>query len=373
MLGIGLAVVGIALIAMFGWRWWTDGRFEESTDNAYLRADTTVISPQVAGNVAEVLVEDNQWVEAGQVLLRIDDADYRARRDQVRAGVAAAEAMLGNLDARLALQRALLRQAEAEVAAAEASLVFARREDERAQALLRRGVGTRQRAEQAEAVLRERSAALDAAQALRAAESKRLGVLESERRQIEADLARARAALELAEIELARTVIHAPLAGMVGNRAVRVGQHVQPGRQLLALVPLQAVYVVANYKETQVEHFRPGLPARIEVDAFPGAEIAGRIDSLAPATGAEFSILPPENATGNFTKIVQRVPVKIRLEPEAARAWAGRLRPGLSVVATVRTAAGEAAAEMTAGQAAPDQAVSGGPVRSAPALLARLP
>lgn len=362
-LGIGLAVLIVALAALFGWRWWESGRFEETTDNAYLRADTTVISPQVAGNVAEVLVEDNQWVEEAQVLLRIDDADYRARRDQAQAGIEAVEAALGNLDARLALQQTVLRQVAAEVAAAEANLAFARRENERAQALLRKGVGTRQRAEQAETALRERNAALEAAEALRAAENRRLGVLGSERRQIEADLARARTALELAKIDLARTVIRAPLAGVVGNRAVRVGQHVQPGRQLLALVPLQAVYVVANYKETQVEHFRPGLPARIEVDAFPGAEIAGHIDSLAPATGAEFSILPPENATGNFTKIVQRVPVKIRLEPEAARAWAGRLRPGLSVVATVRTEAGDGAADEIAARA---------PTQGAAGLLARL-
>ncbi|CAH2604511.1 HlyD family secretion protein [Rhodovastum atsumiense] len=320
----------------YGWHWWQVGRFIRSTDDAYLQADAAIISPRVEGYVRHVAITDNQQVRAGDVLFVLDDRDYRARRDQARAAAAAATAAIGHLDAEMRQQRSMIAQAEAAIGSAVAERDRARLDQARYRALARDQAASRQAAERAEADLLKAEAALIRAQAAAGSERDRMPVLATARAQAEAQREGAAAALRLAEINLEDTVIRAPNDGVVGNRAAQLGQFVKPGSQLVTLVPLQSLYVTANFKETQLEHMRPGQPARIAVDAFPAHDLRGSVESFAPGTGAQFSLLPPENATGNFTKIVQRVPVRIRLDGAPAD-LAGRIRPGLSVVVAVDT------------------------------------
>jgi membrane fusion protein (multidrug efflux system) len=334
---LGAAVVaGVAAAAQFGYRYWTVGQYLESTDDAYVKADYTTVAPKVSGYVAEVLVRDNQPVTAGQVLARIDDRDFRAALAQARADVEAAQAAVRNFDAQLALQQSVIDQQKANIAAAQASLKFARQDHARYQDLMKTGYGTVQRFQRAEATLRESAAELQRDRAGLVAAEKRVAVLTTDRAKAEAQRDRAKAVARQAELNLSYTVIAAPVDGTVGARALRVGQFVQAGTQLMAVVPLHAVYVVANFKETQLTHLRAGQPVRIAVDGFPGVTLRGHVDSLSPASGLEFALLPPDNATGNFTKIVQRIPVKIRLDDDGL---AGLLRPGMSVEPTVDTKA----------------------------------
>lgn len=333
LLGVAL-VAGVAAASDYGYRYWTVDRFLESTDDAYVKADFTTVAPKVSGYIAEVLVGDNARVEAGQVLARIDDRDLRTALDQARAAAAAADAAIGNLDAQSVLQRSVIEQQKADIAAAIASLKFARADHARYQNLMKRGSGTVQRAEQAEATLRERTAGLRHDQAALAAAEAKLDVLATARVEAVAGRDRAQAAVHQAELNLSYATITAPVAGTVGARSLRVGQYVQAGTQLMAVVPLDAVYVVANYKETQLTHVRSGQPVEIRIDGFPDAPLTGRVDSLAPASGLEFALLPPDNATGNFTKIVQRVPVRIVLDRNTL---AGLLRPGMSVEPVIDT------------------------------------
>ncbi|MBV8535750.1 MAG: HlyD family secretion protein [Alphaproteobacteria bacterium] len=334
---LALAVtLGVAGAADLGYDYLTTGRYLVSTDDAYVKADSTIIAPKVSGYVSEVLVADNEKVKAGQPLARIDDRDFRAALRQAQADVAASEAAVKNLNAQIELQAPLIAQQAAEVDAAEANLNFAQQERARYDELMKSGSGTVQRAQQTDAALRAQSAQLRQSKEGLLAASKRIDVLTTQRDQAAAQFDHARAVEAQAALNLSYTEITAPVDGTVGARALRVGQFVQAGTQLMAVVPLDQVYVVANFKETQLTHVRGGEPVEIEVDGFRGTRLKGHVDSLSPASGLEFALLPPDNATGNFTKIVQRVPVKIVLDDSRLT---GLLRPGMSVEPTVNTKA----------------------------------
>lgn len=318
-----------------GWHWWSVARFQEATDNAYVEADITMISPRVEGHVASVEVVENQMVQAGEVLVRLDDRDLMAKVDQARARRDAAVAAIANIDSRLTLEAALIRQADANVAAAQAEQRRAGADAQRYGALAKSEFASQQKLATTQADAQKAGAALAKAQAALTAERDQVSVLSTERTKAQAALEEADAALELARNDLDKSVIRAPIAGVVGSSGARVGQFVKAGSQLMALVPVQDAYVTANFKETQIGQLRVGQPVELVIDAYPGQVVTGRIDSLSPASGAQFSLLPPENATGNFTKIVQRVPVRIALPKEGP--LAGRLRPGLSVEVSVDT------------------------------------
>ena len=331
---LSLAALGAAGTLLFSYHYWTAGRFEVSTDDAYVKADYTVVAPKVPGYIAEVLVRDNQRVRAGQVLARIDERDFRAALEQAQADLAAADATIGNINAQIAMQQAVVEQQQANIAAADAALGFAQKDDDRYQRLMAAGAGTIQRAQQAKTAVREDVAAVARDRAALLASQRQINVLTTERSKAVAQREHNRAVVEQARLNLSYTVIRAPVNGTVGARSVRVGQLVQAGTQLMAVVPLHAVYVVANFKETQLTRIRNGQPVDIEVDGFPGHSLKGHVDSLSPASGLEFALLPPDNATGNFTKIVQRIPVRIALDNDTL---AGMLRPGMSVEPTIDT------------------------------------
>jgi membrane fusion protein, multidrug efflux system len=334
-LALALALLaGTAGGAYYGHDYWTNGRYLQSTDDAYVKADSTIVAPKVSGYIAQVLVGDNQPVKAGQLLARIDDRDFRAALNQAHADVAAADASVRNLNAQIELQGSLIQQQAAAVEATEASLKFAREEQARYDGLMKTGSGTIQRAQQTDAALREQTALLVREKSGLSAANIKVEVLATERAKAVAQLERARAVEQQATLNLSYTEIKAPIDGTVGARSLRVGQFVQAGTQLMAVVPLDAVYVVANFKETQLTHVRNGQPVEVEIDGFHGTRLKGHVDSLSPASGLEFALLPPDNATGNFTKIVQRVPVKIVLDDHSLK---GLLRPGMSAGPTVNT------------------------------------
>ena len=328
--------LGVAAAAGFGHYYLSTGRYLETTDDAYVKADSTVIAPKVSGYIAQVLVNDNQPVTTGQLLAKIDDRDFRAALSQARADVAAAEAAVRNLDAQIALQQPIIEQGTADVAAAGANLKFAQEEQSRYDGLMKTGSGTVQRAQQTDAALRASNAQLQRAKAGLLAAERKVDVLTTQRAQAVAQRDRASAVEQQAALNLSYTAVTAPVDGTVGARSLRVGQFVQAGTQLMAVVPLDAVYVVANFKETQLTHVRSGQPVELTIDGFHGTRLRGHVDSLSPASGLEFALLPPDNATGNFTKIVQRVPVKIVLDHNNL---AGLLRPGMSAQPTVNTKA----------------------------------
>ncbi|MGY3620740.1 HlyD family secretion protein [Bradyrhizobium sp. USDA 10063] len=351
-----VAMLGVAGIADFGYDYLTTGRYLESTDDAYVKADSTIVSPKVSGYIAQVLVGDNQPVKAGQLLAEIDDRDFRAALAQAHADVEAAEAAVRNLDAQLALQQPIIEQGTADVAAAEANLKFAQEEQARYEGLMKSGSGTVQRAQQTDAALRASNAQLQHSKSGLLAAQRKVDVLTTDRAKAVAQLDRARAMEQQASLNLSYTRITAPVDGTVGARSLRVGQYVQAGTQLMAVVPLDAVYVVANFKETQLTNVRGGQPVEVEIDSFRGTKLRGHVDSLSPASGLEFALLPPDNATGNFTKIVQRVPVKIVLDDPRLK---GLLRPGMSAVPTVDTKATvlaerEARSRLASGTARPN-------------------
>jgi membrane fusion protein (multidrug efflux system) len=351
---LALAVaLGIAGAGDFGYTYWTSWRFLETTDDAYVQADSTIVAPKVSGYLAEVLVSDNEPVKAGQLLARIDDRDFRTALNQAHADVAGSEAAVDNLDAQIALQQPLIEQGTADVAAAEANLQFAREEQARYDGLMKSGSGTVQRAQQTDAALREKVAQLQHGKSGLMAAQKKVDVLTTERAKAVAQLDHARAVEAQAALNLSYTRIIAPVQGTVGARTLRVGQYVQAGTQLMAVVPLDAVYVVANFKETQLTHVRNGQPVELRVDSFHSTRLKGHVDSLSPASGLEFALLPPDNATGNFTKIVQRVPVKIVLDDHSLT---GLLRPGMSAEPTINTKAIAVARRQSAGRIASDRA-----------------
>ncbi|WP_245330940.1 HlyD family secretion protein [Mesorhizobium sophorae] len=332
---VALALMaGTAAAGYWGYDYWTNGQYLESTDDAYVKADSTTVAPKISGYIAEVLVRDNQNVTAGQVLARIDDRDFRAALSQAEAEVKAAEATVRNLDAQIALQQSLIEQAKATVAATQASLRFATADADRYATLAKSGTGTAQKAEASRAEADQFTAGLARDRASVVAAETRIDVLATERDKALAQVDRAEAAGEQARLNLSYATITAPVDGTVGARTLRVGQYVGAGTQLMAVVPLNAVYVVANFKETQLTYVRDGQPVRVAIDGLPGVELTGYVDSLSPASGLEFALLPPDNATGNFTKIVQRIPVKIVVDDHDLT---GLLRPGMSVEPTIDT------------------------------------
>ncbi len=333
-MGIVVAVLAVVLLAG-GAYWWLVARHYETTNDAYLQSDITLVAPKVAGYVAKLAVTDNQQVNAGDVLVRIDDTDIRAKVAESRAAVDARQAAIANIDSKSAWQRSVVAQAVADSAGTEADLKRTRDDVERYRPLTKSEFVSRQKFESAQADFSKAQASHARSQAKIAAERAQINLIETERKQAEAALAQAVASLKVAQTDLDNTVIRAPSAGIVGNRATQIGQYVRVGANLLAIVPLDRVWVEANFKETQLTNLRPGQTVEVKIDAYPDHVLHGTIDSVAPASGAKFSLLPPENATGNFTKIVQRVPVKIRLPLD--NELAGLIRPGLSVAVSVDT------------------------------------
>lgn len=329
----GVSLAALAAVSFYGWQYWTVGRFEVSTDDAYVQADNTTIAPKVSGYISAVPVEDNEAVKAGQVLARIDDRDFNVALDQAKADVAAAKGAIANKRAALSAQTPVIDTARATIRVDQANERFAEQENERYTHLATTGYGSVQNAQQAAARIDSARAAVARDTSALETATSQVDVLKAELAQADASLSRAEAAQRQAELNLSYTAVVSPVDGVVGNRTLRVGQYVQAGTQLMAVVPLSAAYVVANYKETQLAGVRPGQAVGVEVDMFPGVEIPGHVDSLAPASGQQFALLPPDNATGNFTKIVQRIPVKITLD--AGNPLAAQLRPGMSVYPTI--------------------------------------
>jgi membrane fusion protein (multidrug efflux system) len=307
----------------------------QTTDDAYVGGDVTVIAPKVPGFIAQLAVTDNQAVHAGDLLVKLDDRDYRAALAKTQAAVAVQAAALTNLDATASLQHALIAQAQAAIASANAEITRTYQDQIRAQNLVTNGAESVQDYQKADADYQEAVAAGDKARATLSAAERELEVIASQKQAAWAALAAAVADRDLAQLNLSYTELRAPIDGIVGNRSAQVGAYASTGAQLISLVPARGLWIDANFKESQLGHLRPGALASIQVDLLSGQTIRGHVASIAPATGAQFSVLPPENATGNFTKIVQRVAVRILIDDEAA--VPGQLRPGLSVTAKVDT------------------------------------
>jgi membrane fusion protein, multidrug efflux system len=339
--------LALAAVCALGLRWWSVGSAMIETDDAYVRADIVTVAPRVAGMVVAVEVADNQSVRAGQVLVRIDDRDARLKVEQARGALASAQAQvaeqqarIANLDARTVQQRSAIAQADAALAARKADADLATRDARRQDTLARQQVTSDQLLQTAHAAARRTGAGEREARAALTAARDHLPVLATERMAdlAELDMARgalqqAQAALNAALLDLERTIVRAPIAGQVGQRTVRVGHYADVGTPLMALVPAQS-YVVANYKETQSARIRPGQSVSIAVEALDTV-LKGHVDSFAPASGAQFALLPPDNATGNFTRIVQRLPLRITIDP--GQPMAANLRPGMSVETSVDT------------------------------------
>src|SRR3984893_3067665 len=328
----GTAVALLAGAIWYGWDYWTVGRFLVSTDDAYVKADNTTIAPKVSGYLSEVLVGDNERVAAGQVLARIDDRDFKVALDQAKADVAAAEAAVVSKRAQLEVQQAVIAAAKATIEVDTATQTFASQENKRYTDLAATGYGSVQNAQSAQSRNAGAQAAILRDTANLASAQKQVELLKAEIAQAIAAAARASALQRQAELNLGYTTVTSPIDGIVGNRTLRTGQFVQAGTQLMSRVPATGAYVVANFKETQLTAVRKGQPVEIAVDMFPGQVVHGHVDSLAPASGQEFALLPPDNATGNFTKVVQRIPVKIALDNTPIE-----LRPGMSVIPTIET------------------------------------
>ena len=334
MIGLLLCLGAVAIVAS-GWAYARSS--ETFTDNAYIRGDVTSLAPKVAGYVTAVEIQDNQTVRAGDILFRIDDRDYRARLAQAVANVEAAQARLTNVDAETQLQHALIRQAEAQRLAGVAEMTLARKASDRRRELIRTNAVSQAQVDESDAALSRTEAGVSAASATVEAQRRRIAVLTSQREAAVAAVAQAGAARDLAQIDLDHTVVRAPIDGAIGNRQVRIGRLVAPGTSLLDIVPVRDVWVVANFKETQIEHIRNSQRAYITVDGYPNQTIEGVVDSFAPGSGSAFTLLPTDNATGNFIRVVQRVPVKIRF---ARNPLPGRVVPGLSARVTIDRGSG---------------------------------
>ena len=343
-----LAMLGVAMLVAagaagtFGYRWWTVGRFIEATDDAYVSAHNTTLAAKVAGYVSSIVVEDNSHVRAGDVIATIDDGDFRLAADAARDKVATQQATVDRIGRQIVAQQASVAQSKAQLVSAQAGETRMRLELDRQQALAQREFASRQTLEQAQSNRDQAVAGVQSAQAAVDAADANVDVLKAQQQEAAKTLEELRTALAKAERDLSFTVIRAPVDGVIGNRAVQTGDFVQTGQRLASLVPLDDVYVDANFKETQLAHLRPGQKVSIAVDALPDQTIEGTVTSLAPASGAVFSLLPPDNATGNFTKIVQRLPVRVSVPPDVATLRL--LRPGMSVVVSVNTKPGAAPA-----------------------------
>ena len=333
---IALGVVGLAVV-LYGVHWWTTGRFIEDTDDAYVGGDITVIGSKVPGYIQAIAVTDNQVVHKGDLLVKIDDRDYRAALEKAEAAVAAQEAALHNLDAVAQLQHSNIAQAQAGLSAAQAEATRSKLDDQRYRDLVGRSAVSVESAQRAQADFQTAHAATERASASVQAAQQQLDVIDTQKRQVEAALAQARDEADIARLNLSYTELRAPVDGVIGNRRARVGTYAAGGSQMLVVVPSHGLWVDANFKEDQLARMRVGQEVDVRADVMPGKAFKGHVTSLAPATGAQFSVLPPENATGNFTKIVQRVPVRVTLD--GADGELGILRPGLSVTARIDTKA----------------------------------
>lgn len=335
-----LILLLLLVVTLVGGIWWyvdyqNHGKFLEETNDATVQADMVTIAPRVSGYVAEVLVAENQDVRPGQPLVRIDPRDARAQAAQAEAQIAVAGAQADTARAQIAEQYAAIEQARAQLAAARSKAAYDAAEVARYRPLAASGAETRQTLAQLEVTARQSADNVRAAQAAVAAQQRRVGSLDAQVAQGRAQGQAARAQLAAASVDVGATQLTAPIGGRIGDKTVTIGQYVQAGTRLMSIVPLDRLYITANFKETQLALMRPGQPVEIHVDALDDVAVKGRVESIAPGTGAQFSLLPPQNATGNFTKITQRVPVRISIEatPAARRL----LVPGLSVTVTVDT------------------------------------
>jgi membrane fusion protein (multidrug efflux system) len=331
----GIAGLFAVSAARLGYDWWTVGRFIESTDDAYVGGDVTPISPHVAGFVSEILVADNDHVRAGQPLIRLDDRDFRAALDHAGAIVSQREATLASLQARELSQQSMIRQAKADVDAKAAEAAFTRQDNQRYRDLAQTGNGSRQNAERALAQDNAARSAVDASHAGLDASRQQLAALDAQIIEARAAVDEAKADLATAKLNLSYTEIRSPIDGYVGNRSAQVGAYVSGGAYLVTIIPAHDLWVDANFKEDQLEHMKPGQAVTLVADTLPDHVFYGHVGSLARGTGAIFSVIPPENATGNFTKIVQRVPVRVRLDSDDP--MLSGLRPGLSTTVKIDT------------------------------------
>jgi membrane fusion protein, multidrug efflux system len=333
-----LSLLVLGMVSFWSLTWWTSGRHWENTNNAYVRADITTVSARVEGHIQEILVQDNQRVSVGDILVLIQPDAFRARLAQGAAELDKARATLNAINNKLELQGSLINEAQADLDAVLADHDLAKAELERAKVLVADNVTSAQRFDTAVAEELGARARVAGARAHFAAAQHERNVLGMERMALKAEADEKTAALNLLNIELGYTEVRAPIEGIVGNRSAQTGQFVRPGMHLMALVPIDTPWIVANFKETQLTRMHAGQVAEITVDTYPDIVLSGRIESLSPASGAQFSLLPPENATGNFSKIVQRIPIKITLPDN--HTLAGRLRPGMSAIVNVDTREG---------------------------------
>jgi membrane fusion protein, multidrug efflux system len=338
----GLSVLAAVGAARYGYDWWTVGRFIETTDDAYVSGNATPIAPHIAGFVAAIPVKDNQFVRAGQIIVRLDDSDARAAFDRAQAALAGQRAALAALRTKYVLQQLTIQQAGADLTAKNAQAAFTNEDALRYRSLALTNFGSKQEAQKSWAADEQAQSAVAVSQAELAAAKEQLTELDSEIAQASAGVAQAQAQLQTARLDLGYAEIRSPIDGYVGNRAAEVGAYVTAGAYLLTVIPSAGLWVDANFKEDQLERMIPGQEATLVADAAPDRVLRGRVVSLAPASGAVFSVIPAENATGNFTKIVQRVPVRILLD--AKDAALGLIRPGLSITASVDTRSTEAGA-----------------------------
>jgi membrane fusion protein (multidrug efflux system) len=330
-----LAALGFIALATLRWDAWVGDAVIQITDDAYVRAETTQLSSRVAGAVLTVAVNDFQRVKAGDLLVQIDPADYQALVDQAEAGVIAAQATYDNLANQIELQYATIAQGEAQQVSATAQEVETREEQERQQSLEHTDAGTRQKLEQATAAYARAQADVRASRAVIAAQRHQLEVLSGNKKERAADIAAAKATLAAAQLKLGYTKVVAPFDGVVGERQVQPNDYVNIGTNLINVVPLPNVYVIANYKETQLTRVKPGQSVDVTVDTFPGQQLHGRVERVSPASGSQFALLPPDNATGNFTKVVQRIPVRIQFDK--SQKLLEQLLPGMSVITRIHT------------------------------------
>ncbi|WP_251977605.1 HlyD family secretion protein [Salinicola avicenniae] len=330
-------VVLVILVAalIFAWHWWQTGRYFIETDNAYVRTDSVAVRAEISARVTAVAVDDNQRVQQGELLVQLDDRDTRSQLAQSQAQLAVSAANVTQAQRQVSLDRASIDEAQAQVSSAQSDVAQARQHLERSQSLAARDYASRQQLEDDQASLRVAEATLAARQASVESARRRLAADEAAIESAEANREAAEADIDYARSQLAKTRIVARRDGVIGNLSVEAGDLAQPSLTLMQLVPVSSAYVVANYKETQIERMRVGQPVSLEVDAYPDIHYTGKVDSVAPATGTQFSLLPQDNATGNFNKIVQRVPVKIRVTGPQDQLW--RLQSGLSVVPSVDT------------------------------------
>jgi membrane fusion protein, multidrug efflux system len=342
----GAVLAALAAAAYFGDYWWTVGRFTVTTDDAYVGAKSTTLAAKIPGYLAALEVEDNQRVRAGDVIARIDDGDYQLAVKTAQDKVATQQATIERIGKQIAAQQATVDQAKAQLDSAQAAATRMKLELTRQQALATRDFASRQTLEQAQANRDQAVAAVNAAQATLQSAEANVDVLKLQQQEAARTLEELKTALAKAERDLSFAVIRAPFDGVIGNRAVQTGDYVQPGQRLASLVPLDGVYVDANFKETQLARLRAGQTASITVDALPDRKIIGTVESFAPASGSVFTLLPPDNATGNFTKIVQRIPVRVRVPADVAGEEV--LRPGMSVVVSINTKSADANSQKSA-------------------------